>query len=395
MLFSPVYLKKGGTFMQLSRRGFLRSASIAAAASAVLELPALAAPLQVEAAHRGDISTGAIKLSNNENAYGPAPKSLAAMQMAVAEGNRYPDRYNRQLVDSIAALHKVTSDRVLLGCGSMDILRAATGAFLGPGKALIIPQPTFEAIAEYAKPLGTEIVRIPLDSRYAHDLDAMLDGATRQPSLIYVCNPNNPTATITPRKDLETFIGKLPANAVVFMDEAYHHFSIGSPGYESFLDRPLNDERLIISRTFSKVYGLAGMRIGYAIGSGATLKRLNAFRSIECQNVAGVRAAIAGLEDEDYVRMAIRRNAADREEFFRQAQTRGLKPIESRANFIMMNASRPAPPVIDYFQKQSIIIGRKFPPMDNYVRISLGKPEEMTQFWRVWDQMMRAIPANS
>lgn len=379
--------------MQLSRRGFLRSASIAAAASAVLELPALAAPLQVEAAHRGDIPPGAIKLSNNENAYGPSPRTLAAMQTAIVEGNRYPDRYNHQLVESIAAFHKVKSERVLLGCGSMDILRAATGAFLGPGKALIMPQPTFEAIAEYSGPLGATTVKVPLDSRYAHGLDAMLASAAKQPSLIYVCNPNNPTATITPRADLETFLGKLPANAVVLMDEAYHHFAIGTPGYESFLDRQVDDQRLIVCRTFSKVYGLAGMRIGYAVGSGETLKRLNAFRSIECQNTAGVRAAIAGLEDQDYVQMAIRRNAGDRKEFFSQAQARGLKPIDSRANFVMMPAGRPAQAVIDFFQKRNIIIGRKFPPMDSYVRISLGKPDEMRQFWQVWDQMASAIPA--
>ena len=381
--------------MQLSRRGFLRSASIAAAATAVLELPALAVPPQVEAAHRGDIPTGAIKLSNNENAYGPSPKSLAAMQAAVAEGNRYPDRYNHQLVQSIAALHQVKAERVLLGCGSMDILRAATAAFLGPGKALIMPQPTFEAIADYSKPLGSQTIKVPLDRKYAHDLDAMLASAQKQPSLIYVCNPNNPTATITPRKDLESFIGKLPSNAVVLIDEAYHHFALGSPGYESFLDRPVEDERLIVSRTFSKVYGLAGMRIGYAIASGETLKRLSAFRSEECQNTAGVRAAIAGLADQDYVRMAIARNAADRQEFFKQAKARALNPIDSQANFIMMNASRPDPAVIDYFQKNNIIIGRKFPPMDNYVRISLGKPDEMRRFWQVWDQMTRAIPAAS
>jgi histidinol-phosphate aminotransferase len=381
--------------MQLSRRGFLRSASIAAAASAVLELPASAAPLQVGAAHRGDIPPDAIKLSNNENAYGPSPKSLAAMQTAVAEGNRYPDRYNHQLVKSIAAFHRIKPERVLLGCGSMDILRAATGAFLGPGKALIMPQPTFEAIGEYSHPLGATTIKVPLDSTYAHDLEAMLASAAKQPSLIYVCNPNNPTATITPRKDLEMFLGKLPANAVVLMDEAYHHFAIGTPGYESFLDRPVENDRMIVCRTFSKVYGLAGMRIGYAVGSGETFKRLSAFRSMECQNVAGVRAAIAGLEDQDYVRMAIQRNAADRQEFFRQAQARGLKPIESRANFIMMPASRPAQRVIDFFEKQNVIIGREFPPMDNYVRISLGKPDEMRQFWQVWNQMARAIPVTS
>ncbi len=381
--------------MSLSRRGFLHLTALAAASTAVLDVPALPVPLQVQAAHSGDFPPDAIKLSNNENAYGPSPKSLAAMQVAIAEGNRYPDRYNRQLVESIAAHHKVSKDRVLLGCGSMDLLRAATAAFLGLGKALIMPQPTFEAIAEYSDPLGAATVKVPLDNNYAHDLDAMLSRAAQQPSLIYVCNPNNPTATLTPRKDLETFLSKLPANATVLMDEAYHHFAIGAPGYESFLDRPVEDERLIVSRTFSKVYGLAGMRIGYIVAGGETMKRLRAFRSMECQNAAGVQAAKAGLEDQDYVRMAIARNARDRQEFFRQAQARGLKPIESRANFIMMPASRPAQPVIDYFRKQNIIIGRKFPPMDNYVRISLGKPEEMSQFWRVWDQMAHAIPAAS
>jgi histidinol-phosphate aminotransferase len=277
----------------------------------------------------------------------------------------------------------------------MDILRAATGAFLGTGKALIIPQPTFEAIAEYSTPLGATTVRVPLDKSYAHDLDATLAATRKQPALVYVCNPNNPTASITPRKDLETFLGKLPGNATVLMDEAYHHFAVGTPGYESFLERPVEDERLIVCRTFSKVYGLAGMRIGYAVGSGAALARLRQLRSMESQNVAGVRAALAGLEDQEYVQMAIRRNAADRQEFFTQARGRGLQPIESRANFVMMKASRPAEAVIDYFQKQNIIIGRKFPPMNDYVRISLGKPEEMRQFWRVWDQMAHAISATS
>lgn len=380
--------------MPLSRRGFLRSATVAAAASALLDLPALALP-QVEAAHSGNIPPGAIKLSNNENAYGPAPKSLPAMQLAVAEGNRYPDRYSHELTEQIAAHHKVDKSRVLLGCGSMDILRAAAAAFTGPGRALIMPRPTFEAIGGYAKPLGGAIISVPLDSNYAHDLDATLARAVQQPSLIYVCNPNNPTATITPRTDLETFLGKLPANATALMDEAYHHFAIGSPGYESFLDRPVEDERLIVCRTFSKVYGLAGMRIGYAVAGGNALKQLRGFRSIECQNVAGARAAMAGLADQDYVHMAIRRNARDRQEFFHQAQGRGLKPLDSRTNFVMMNASRPAPAVIGFFRKQNIEIGRKFPPMDNYVRISLGKPEEMRQFWQVWERMARAIPAVS
>jgi len=373
--------------MPLSRRGFLRSATIAAAASAVLELPALALPVQVEAAHRGDIPPNAIKLSNNENAYGPSPKSLAAMQMAVAEGNRYPDRYNHQLVEGIAAFHKVAPERVLLGCGSMDILRAATGAFLGPGKALIIPQPTFEAIAEYSQPMGAQTVRVPLDRTYAHDLDAMLASAAKQPSLIYVCNPNNPTASLTPRKAIEASLAKFHPQSVILIDEAYHHFALSSPDYLSFLDKPVHDGRIVVARTFSKIFGLAGMRMGYAIAEPELARRMGPYALPDNLNVVAAEVGSFALKDLDGLAAAIKRNAADRDAFQAQAKQRGIKFIPSAGNFVMIDTGKPIRPVIQHFRQHNIAIGRPFPPLETHARISLGTPPEMQSFWNAWDQM--------
>jgi histidinol-phosphate aminotransferase len=206
-------------------------------------------------------------------------------------------------------------------------------------------------------------------------------------TLVYICNPNNPTGTLTQRKELETFIGKLPDHTYVLIDEAYHHFAGVSQSYASFIEKPVDNPRLIVSRTFSKVYGLAGVRVGYAVTTQATRERLAPQHLWGSLNIVAARAASAALEDRDHLRLAIKRNADDRQEFFNQAQLRMLKPLDSHTNFYMMDSGRPARQVIDHFEKHNIRIGREFPPLTNYVRISLGLPSEIEEFWRVWDLM--------
>jgi histidinol-phosphate aminotransferase len=386
----------------LTRRRFLRSLGVGAAAGAALA----ASPMPIEAFEpwRFAETVGAktalgakraseILLSSNENAYGPLPKTNAVMQQALTWANRYPDFDNDALISTIAELHRVRSNQVLTGCGSTEILRIAASAFLSLGKKLIVASPTFEAIAAYADPTGAQIVKVPLTSNYAHDLDAMLAQTAGAPSLIYICNPNNPTASLTPRKDLDLFISKLPANAYVVVDEAYHHFATSSPDYESFLDRPLGNPRLIVARTFSKIYGMAGMRLGYSISSAETTEQMRPFLLQDNINMVATQAGVASLQDTAEMQSAVQRNAADRQEFFAQATRRGLKPIPSYANFVMMDASRPAVEVSKYFSRNGILIGRRFPPMDNFVRISLGRPEEMQQFWKLWDGIKAAVGA--
>jgi len=307
------------------------------------------------------------------------------MSSALFNANRYPSVDYDPLAESLAKLHGVGREYILLGCGSTEILRMAAAAFLGPGKQLLQANPTFEAMEHYARSAGAEVVSVRLTSRFAHDLEQMLQRAGNSTGLVYVCNPNNPTASITPRPDLEVFIEKLPANTPILIDEAYHHYAGQSAMYASFIDRPLGDKRVIVSRTFSKVYGLAGLRIGYAVGDPTVLQRMGAHateRSINC--VAG-QAATAALEDTESVRESVARNANDRQEFRNQAMVRMLKPIDSHANFFMIDTHHPAQEVIRHFHEHKVLIGRSFPAMDSHIRVSLGTPSEMLAFWRVWD----------
>ena len=173
----------------------------------------------------------------------------------------------------------------------------------------------------------------------------------------------------------------------MLIDEAYHHFATDSSDYASFLDQPVDNSRVIVARTFSKIYGMAGMRLGYGVSTIENTQRMRSFQTQDNVNMVAAQAAVAALQDTAEMQTATRRNAADRQEFFTQAGKRGLKPIPSFANFAMMDAGRPATQVMTHFKQNGILIGRRFPGMDNFVRISFGKPAEMQKFWAVWDRV--------
>jgi len=330
---------------------------------------------------------GFIRLNNNENAYGPSPKVEEVIRSSGGSANRYPFREYRWLLEKIAGANHVKPEQVLLGCGSTEILRMAVFAFLGGGKRLIQASPTFEAIEHYARSAGSEVISVRLTPAFSHDLDGMLAHASASTTLVYICNPNNPTASLTSRKDIESFIRKLPASTFVIIDEAYHHYAGQSGMYASFIDRPLDDERVIVTRTFSKVYGLAGLRLGYAVASPNAISQMQKFATEANINAIVTQAAAAALDDVNAIDDFIQRNTNDRQEFFNQAMARAVKPIDSHANFVMMNTFHPAEEVIEHFRKNNILIGRRFPPMDTHIRISLGRPDEMRAFWRVWDTL--------
>jgi histidinol-phosphate aminotransferase len=366
-----------------SRRDFLRIGAGAVTAAIPWRLAADGAPSL--ASTPGAPDDGFILLHSNENAYGPSVKVLDAITSAAQNSNRYPRMRYNSLAEKIAGIHHVPPDRVLLGCGSTEILRVAACAFLGRGKQLLCASPTFEAIEHYAASVDSEIIPVPLTSAFAHDLEAMLGRVGSSTGLVYICNPNNPTASLTPRKDLETFISKIPASTLVVLDEAYHHYAGASGMYASFLDHPFNDQKLIVLRTFSKVYGLAGLRLGYAIASPKVIQEMRRFVTQDNVNAIATETGFVALDDADGINDFIQRNANDRQEFFNQAMARALKPIDSHANFVMMNMFHPAQDVIQHFRKNNILIGRQFPPMDTYIRVSLGRAEEMRVFWQTWD----------
>jgi len=366
-----------------SRRDFLRIGAGAVTAAIPWRLAADGPPL-LESAPGGP-DDGLILLYSNENAYGPSAKVRNAITSAAQNANRYPRMRYNSLTEKIAGIHNVSPDRVLLGCGSTEILRVAACAFLGRGKQLIHASPTFEAIEHYAASVDSEVIAVPLTSAFAHDLDAMLGRVGASTAVVYICNPNNPTASITPRKDLEAFISKLPVSTLVILDEAYHHYDGESGMYGSFLDHPFDDQRLIVLRTFSKVYGLAGLRLGYAVASPKVIQQMRRFATQDNVNAIATESAFVALDDADGINDFIQRNTNDRQEFFNQAMARVVKPIDSHANFVMMNTLHAAEDVIQHFRKNNILIGRHFPPMDTYIRVSLGRPEEMLAFWRTWD----------
>jgi histidinol-phosphate aminotransferase len=380
--------------MSLSRRTLLRNigagAIVGAAAPALRGLPlppAMEEALWGNSPPADSVTVEPILLYRNENPYGPSEKVLAVLRESAASGNRYPRTEYDTLLDKLAALHQVKREQIVLGCGSGELLCMAAMAFLKTDKKLVEAAPTFPALGKLAQTAGIEVADVPLNKPYEHDLPAMLDRASSNTGLVYIVNPNNPTGTLTPRKDLEAFIAKLPAGVTVLIDEAYHHFVSPGADYVSFLDRPIGDPRVIVARTFSKIFGLAGMRIGYAVATPEVVKRLAAGFPTWSVSVVSARAASAALDDTQYIRLGIQRNAADRQEFLKQANARNLHPIESQANFVMMNPQRPPDEVIAHLKQRNILIGPKYPALDRYVRISLGLPEEMKIFWQAWDEM--------
>ncbi len=371
----------------ISRRNFFKVAAGAGAAAAVSSsipsqlfgwTPGLQRP---ELQRSGEL----IHLESNENAYGPFP-SVLAMGNPFLDANRYPFLADEVLAQKLAKSHRVSDSQILLGCGSTEIIKLAVSAFTGRDKKLVMAAPSFEAAQIHAEATATPVIHVPLKSDYSHDLDAMLVAA-QGAGLVYICNPNNPTGSITPRKELEKFIQKLPPKTMVLMDEAYQDFVPASSDYRSFIETPTGNERVIVARTFSKIYGMAGLRLGYAVASPAVVDLMQRHSQLDSINILAIRCGQVSLDDSEGHRIAVARNAADRDEFMHQVASRKLQAIPSSANFVMVDAKRPIKQVIAHFKQNKVRVGRPFPPYDTQVRVSLSTPDDMRTFWRVWDQM--------
>jgi histidinol-phosphate aminotransferase len=375
--------------MAISRRTLLARLG---AAAAVVAAPRPAAG-SVRAVPRGPATDtvrpgGTIRLNRNENAYGPSASVIAAMRDgALHDTCRYPDVETEALRRTIAKFHDVPVEHVVLGCGSSEILRMSIDAFAGPRKTVVAARPTFDVLGAYARRAGAEIVSVPLRRDYSHDLDGMharTDGAT---GLVYVCNPNNPTGSLTRRQELEAFVRELPAATHVLIDEAYYDYVGGSSEHASFIDRRFDDPRVIVTRSFSKIHGLAGLRIGYAIADPDTARELASERLSDGVNVVAARAAAAAIQDAGYIRASVSRNMDDRQEFFNQANARMLRPIDSVTNFVMLHTGGRAAPVVEHLRKHNILVAGDIPGFDGHIRVSMGTRPEMREFWRAWDRM--------
>jgi len=283
------------------------------------------------------------------------------------------------MCSAIAKHHRVAPDQVVLGCGSSEIIQMADEAFAGPGRRVVAAEPTFEAVLLYAKALRAEAVKVPLSADFRHDLSKMGAAAAEGVGLVYVCNPNNPTGTIVTGDELSALVESVPPGVTVLVDEAYHHF-VEEPAYRTAVGLIGRHPNVVVARTFSKIYGMAGLRLGYAVGSKERIAEMTTFASFSNANAAVLAAALASLQDADHlVRMRKALNDARRwlsGEMARQ----GRRTIPSEANFLMIDVGGDVAPVIGAFRSRSILVGRKFPSLPNWLRITVGKPDEMQAF---------------
>ncbi|MGZ6142812.1 MAG: pyridoxal phosphate-dependent aminotransferase, partial [Myxococcales bacterium] len=293
---------------------------------------------------------------------------------AIGRAWRYPDEAVDELRADLARLHGLPAEWFLIGDGSSEILKLAASAYTGPGKRMIMAEPSFEAGGRYAEAGGAQVTRVPLDAGFAHDLARM---SAPDAGLVYVCNPNNPTASVTPAARLRAFVQAAPA--MVLVDEAYHHYA-DTPEYESVAPRVKAQPRLIVARTFSKVYGLAGARLGYAIAQPDVVARLASQAAWDSVNILAVAAGRASLADPGWVVEGRRRNAATRAHLVAELGRRGFAVIPSQANFVMIETRRPVKPLIAALAGRGVLVGRLFPALPTHLRVTLGKPDEVERF---------------
>jgi histidinol-phosphate aminotransferase len=358
--------------ISISRRRFAQLLSAGAAAAVVR--PALSFAGSPEHA----AASAVVRLSANENPYGPSPKAFQAMSDAFGLASRYPDEHDNALIDKLAKINGVNRDQILLGDGSNEILKLCAETFTGKERGkLVAADPTFEAILTQARVNGAEVVKVPLTRTFSHDLPKML--AAAKEGLIYVCNPNNPTASITPKDEIREFITKTLRQTTVLVDEAYYHYA-DSPDYESVIPLVKENPNLIVARTFSKIYGMAGLRCGYCVAQKETIEQLRPRQMRNSVNIMALTAASASLDDSSQVPNGRRLNSEAKTFVTGELDTMGYKSIPSQANFIMFDCKRPVVPLIQALKQRNVQVGRLFPALPNYMRLTIGKKSEMQSF---------------
>jgi histidinol-phosphate aminotransferase len=376
----------------LSRRSFVRTLGDGAAASAVAPLihgrglEALATAPTGEAAAASSL----IKLDSNENPNGPARAAMEAIAKGMREASLYPRDRVAALRDAVAATHGLANDGVVLGCGSGEILRMAVLAWCGPDRPLVTAVPSFETPVTTAALIKAPVRGVPVTGDLRLDLDAMAVAA-RGAGLVFLCNPNNPTGTLHGADAVRDCLARITRESpgtIILVDEAYHEY-VTDPRYATALPIAQAQANVVVSRTFSKIYGIAGLRVGYAMGQPATIAALRAQALGLNVNQLGAIAAHACLQQPSLV--ARERDANRRTlEWTRDRFTRlGFASTDSQANFVLVDLGRDAQPFRDACKAEGIAVGRAFPPLLTHVRISIGTRAEMERAMPVFERLLR------
>jgi len=377
----------------LNRRAFAKFLG-ALAGSAALPRSAAAGLVPMPPPAPQQSAPDAILINSNENPYGPSQHARDAMWQSQHVAGRYPDDVETQVTEAVARLHNVGSEQVVLGCGSTEILRMADMAFTGPDRNVVACQPTFEAVLGFTRVTKAESVQVPQTADFRHDLTAMAAACNEKTGMVYVCNPNNPTGTIVSRDELAAFIPRVPAHVKIMIDEAYFHF-VEDAGYASAQSFIRSFPNVFIVRTFSKIYGMAGLRLGYSISTPEMAEAMRRHSFFSNVNATVGEAAVASLADANHVPRMRKVNNDLRRWLCAEFEKDGRRYIPAHTNFVMVHTGLDAPPLIEAFAKRGIFIGRKFAKMEDWLRISMGTRPEMEAFLAALREIVPATRAQA
>src|SRR5947209_12437951 len=374
-----------------SRRTFLKFSAAAAAASAfrIVNEPFLAAAAMER--KRGQFPPGSVVINANENPLGPCDAARAAVVSQAPQGGRYSYWLTDELVDTFAEQQGLNREYIRVFPGSSEPLHFSVLSFTSPSRSYVTADPGYESGMEAAKISGAREVNVPLTKSYAHDIPAML-AAAPDAGLFYVCTPNNPTGTLTPHADIEQLVFKKPKGSVVLVDEAYIHFADGA---DTAIDLVKANQDVIVLRTFSKIYGMAGLRCGFAIARPDLLAKLEHCGGWSALPITAVAAATASLKHEHLVADRKLINSTVRQKTFDWLSRNGYSYVPSQTNFFMVDTKRPAKEVIDAMAAKNVFIGRIWPAWPTYARITVGTQAEMDAFTPAFDAVMKNAKAVS
>src|SRR5580658_6904777 len=362
-----------------SRRSFL---SLSAATSAALALRIVTEPMLAHA-RLHNVPKDAVRIDANENPLGPSSSAREAAAAIVAQGGRYSDWLTDDLVKTLAEIEGLKVEQVRVYPGSSEPLHHTVSVFCSPRRSYVTADPGYEAGMFNAAAVGAKVVKVPVTKTYAHDVRAML-AAAPDAGVFYVCTPNNPTGTLTSHADIEYLVDNKPKDSVVLVDEAYIHFC-DAP---SVIDLVKAGKDVLVLRTFSKIYGMAGLRCGAAFGRPDLLEKIEHYAGWNAMPITALVAATASLKDAQLVPERKRINSTVRSEVFAWLDRNGYSYVPSEANFFMLDTKRPAKAVIDAMAKQNVFIGRIWPVMPTYTRVTIGTAPEMDQFQAAWRKVM-------
>jgi histidinol-phosphate aminotransferase len=366
-------LKEDSSRRGISRRSFGRIASLIAGGAA-LPLFNEFSLAQVAIDNR-KLPPGAVKIDNNENPLGPCKEALEAMNTVLPSGGRYMFFLPGELQELLGSQEGVKQNYIQVHAGSSPALLQAVLSFCSPSKSFVIADPGYEAGSEAARFMGARILQVPLTKDYAHDVKAM--AAVKDAGLIYICNPNNPTGTMTKKEDIEWLVANKPAGSVVMIDEAYIHFA-GKEEHTS-IGLVAHDRDVIVLRTFSKLYGMAGLRAGVAIARPDLLKKTRGF-GIDWNPVTGVTGAMAALRSKTVVSERKKINEENREATMAFLEKKGFKVIPSVSNKFVVDTRKPTRDAIAALRRENIYVGRPWPSLPTQIRVTVGTAEEMKKF---------------